>query len=664
MNFFQHQDAARRKTGRLVLLFALAVVAIMAVVYAIVLSVYLANHPKYDETTYRLVDFTAEDYFNPGILLLTVVSVGMVIAAGSLFKIAELSSGGKAIAELLGGRLIDGRSTDWRERRTLNVVEEMAIASGMPTPPVYVLDGEAGVNAFAAGFTPADAVIGVTRGTMETLTRDELQGVIAHEFSHIFNGDMRLNIRLMGVLHGILVLSLIGYLIFRVALRIRPSRGSSDEKGTGLALMLGFLGIGAALYVLGYIGVFFGHLIKSAVSRQREYLADASAVQFTRNPLGISGALRKIGAIGSRLESPNAEQASHSYFGNGLKASWIGLLSTHPPLVERIQRIDPQFDGDFSREKLKWPDAAQESASLGGGPSVGARQAAAAAILTQAGMSQLSAGAATADVGAPNAKHLAFAANFIQRLPDDLTQEIHDPLGAACTVFALLLHSDPADDEPMLTYIREHNGPALAERTARALEIIQPLSVYSRLPVAQLCMTALRQLTPPQFEQFRKLVVTLVKADRRVSLFEFCLQRMILKHLGRHFSGVAPDPVLYEKLSQVAGPTAVLLSTLAHAGQPNQSTAAAEAYRAGCAKLGNQVAGEPLAPEACDFGRLDEALHNAACASGAVKQQILEACAATIARDGKMTPAEAELLRTIADALDSPMPPPSVPIVA
>jgi Zn-dependent protease with chaperone function len=662
MNFFQHQDAARRKTGRLVLLFALAVAAIMAVIYAIVLTIYLANHPKHDATTLRIVDFTAEDYFNPGILLLTVVSVGMVIAAGSLFKIAELSSGGKAIAELLGGRLIDGRSTDWRERRTLNVVEEMAIASGMPTPPVYVLDDETGINAFAAGFTPSDAVIGVTRGTMESLTRDELQGVIAHEFSHIFNGDMRLNIRLMGVLHGILVISLIGYLIFRVALRIRPSRGSSDEKGTGLAIMLGFLGIGAALYVLGYIGVFFGHLIKSAVSRQREYLADASAVQFTRNPQGISGALRKIGAVGSRLASPSAEQASHMYFGNGLKASWLSLMSTHPPLLERIQRIDPQFDGDYSREKLPWPNAAQESAALSSEQGATTPRGATDGILAPAGLSQLAGGSATADVGAPSAKHLAFATRFIQHLPAALTDEIHDPLGAACTIFALLLHADPADDEPMLEYIREQNGMLLADRTRRVLELIQPLSIYSRLPVAQLCMTALRRLTPPQFEQFRKLVVRLVKADRRVSLFEFCLQRMILKHLSRHFSNAAPDEVRYEKLSQVAGPTAVLLSALAHAGQPNQAAAAADAYRAGCAKLGNQIAGAPLSAEACDFGRLDEALNYAACAAGAVKQQILDASAATIARDGKMTPAEAELLRTIADALDSPMPPLNVPV--
>jgi Zn-dependent protease with chaperone function len=662
MNFFQHQDAARRKTGRLILLFALAVAAIVGSIYFIVVGIYAVNHAP------EGASLTADDFVNPSIFGLTSLGVGLTIAAGSLYRIATLSGGGKTIAEMLGGRLLDGRATDWRERRMLNVVEEMAIASGMPVPPVYVMDRETGINAFAAGFTPVDAVIGVTRGTMESLTRDELQGVVAHEFSHILHGDMRLNIRLMGVLHGILLISLIGYFLFRAALEVRPSssRSSSDKGDGGAAIVLFVIAVGLALYVLGYIGVFFGHLIKSAVSRQREYLADASAVQFTRNPEGITGALRKIGAIGSRFQNANAEQASHMYFGNGVATSWLSLLATHPPLVDRIKRLDPRFDGDFSRERLSWPEPTEAEATPGERPDPprsAAQRASSAAVMGNlaAGMSQLSAEQAVADVGHPTHGHLLFAANFLRTLPDLLTEEVHDPIGAACTVFALLLHADPSDDEPMLEQMRTHYGKSIAERTARILEFVKPLSPYSRLPLAQLTMTALRQLTPAQFDQFRRLAVQLVKADRHVSLFEFCMQRMILKHLSRHFADTPPEPVLYKTLDAVAAPTALLLGALAHAGHPQDQAAATAAYRTGCSTLAGRIALPALGPaEAYGFGPLDEALRHTVCSSGAVKQQILEACAATIEHDGKMKIDEAELLRTIADALDSPMPPPAV----
>jgi Zn-dependent protease with chaperone function len=649
MNFFQHQEAARKKTGRLVLLFALAVTAIIGAVYLVVAFAYTAAHAPPGHTLQGV------ELWNPNLFGVTATGVGLLIAAGSLCRIAALGTGGKAVAEMLGGRLLSSSTTDLHERRLLNVVEEMALAAGMPVPAVYVLDRETAINAFAAGFSPADAVIGVTRGTIDVLNRDELQGVIAHEFSHILNGDMRLNIRLMGVLYGILLISLIGYFMFRIALQIRPSSGSSDSKkdGGAAAFMLALLGVGAALYVLGYLGVFFGNLIKSAVSRQREYLADASAVQFTRNPPGIGGALRKIGALGSRLATPQAAQASHMFFGNGVKASWLGLTATHPPLVERIRRIDPTFDGDFSQEKLPPVDAPGEVVEV-----VAPRMRSRPGLFPIAGtaaVAGLSPQQAVADVGSPQPAHLEFAASLLDDLPPELVREVHDPLGAACLVYAALLQADPADDEPLLAQMQRET----AERVRRDLELVRPLPAEARLPLAQLAMTALRQLTPGQYDQFRKIVVALIRADRRVSLFEFGVHRLILKHLAQHFEPQSPATTTYRAVAEVVPQATVLLSALAHAGHPGDVVEAQKSYGAGRTALGNDLPAAPLGRDACGFGPLDASLNDLARAAAPLKQAILQACAACIGRDGTMTVDEGELLRTVADSLDCPMPPPT-----
>jgi Zn-dependent protease with chaperone function len=656
MNFFEHQDRARKKTGRLVLLFILAVAAITVAVYFVVAMIWVA------QATPRTAEAVVEpsSLWNPQLFALTVLGVGLVITCGSLYRIATLGSGGKDIAEMLGGRLISTGAKDWQERRLLNVVEEMALASGTPVPAVYVMDHESGVNAFAAGFTPTDAVIGVTRGTMEMLTRDELQGVIAHEFSHIFNGDMRLNLRLVGILHGILLISLIGYLMFRIALSVRPSRSSSSDKGGGGgAIVLAILAIGVALYVLGYVGVFFGHLIKSAVSRQREFLADASAVQFTRHPQGIGGALKKIGALGSRLKSAQAEQASHMFFGNGLKPSWFSLTATHPPLDERIRRIEPNFDGDFSKERLPWPEEAREKAALAAAADVAPARRPIAAAVAAAGVSQLSADAAIADVGEPQPKHLEYAQGLLAALPAEMSDEVHDPIGAAAMIFALLLHADPAEDEPELQKLATLTDPEVTARTRRNLAFVQHVPVELRLPLAQLTMSALRQLTIRQFEQFRRAVVTLIHADRRVSLFEYGLHRMILKHLVQFFEPRPPRDVRFETTAAVAGPAAVLLSSLAQAGHPDDPQAAAAAYAVGRRTFDEALPSAPQPGSAFSYTAIDSALNELTDSGGAVKQRLLQACAAVIGHDGIMTIDEAELLRTVADALDCPMPPPA-----
>lgn len=340
MDFFQKQENARRRTRWLVAYFAAAIIALACTFYVVALPPYFHGNPD-----------KVGSFWHPELFQWVVGVILMVIALGSLSKIIKLRKGGKAIALALGGRPLSSPAADRDERELQNIVEEMSIASGVPVPAVYVLDRESGINAFAAGFRPEDAVIGVTKGAMQFLTRDELQGVIAHEFSHIINGDMRLNLRLVGWLHGILWIALIGQGLLKGARACVPwNSKSNDLKKAGLGFFFFGSFVGMVIYGLGSAGMFFGHMIKSAVARQREFLADAAAVQFTRNPLGLANALKKIGgaAHGSRIHNVSAEEASHMFFGNGLHGSWFGIFATHPSITKRIKLLDPHFDGRFS----------------------------------------------------------------------------------------------------------------------------------------------------------------------------------------------------------------------------------------------------------------------------------------------------------------------------
>jgi Zn-dependent protease with chaperone function len=687
MNFFEHQDAARKRTGRLVVLFGLAVVAIVASIYLVVALLLAAN-----DSREGVVD-QPQDLWNPRLLAAVAIGCRTVILVGSMYRTATLGAGGKVIAETLGGRLLEGKGQDWRERRLLNVVEEMALAAGMPVPAVYVMDREEGINAFAAGFTPTDAVIGVTRGTINTLTRDELQGVIAHEFSHILNGDMRLNLRLVGVLHGILLISLIGYYIMRALGNSRTTSSSrsssSDKKDGGAGIVMAIFLFGLALAVIGYIGVFFGKLIKSAVSRQREYLADASAVQFTRDPLGIGGALKKIGALGSKLTNSQAEQASHMFFGNALGQAFLSMLSTHPPLVDRVRRIEPTFDGDFDPKLLHWPTADEAEAEqpkkaasrdplsipgLGKIPGVGRLPGmegipgADVPILEGAmGMAPLSARQAVETVGEPQARHLDFAAALLEQIPRSLADEIHDPAGAAAVVYALLLAADESDDEAGLRLLTRQIDLPTSERVRALVRRIEPLGPTARLPLAQLTMTALRGLTADAADRFRQAVVALIRADRRVSIFEYALQRLIIKHLLAHLKPRRPQRVRYKNPADAVPHARVIVAALAYAGN-GDAESATRAYQAGVEGfLGGPAASDGRGMPARDkagYSELDAALDEMAAASGDVKRRVLEAAAATIGHDGRMTINEAELLRTVADALDCPMPPPAAELIA
>jgi Zn-dependent protease with chaperone function len=651
-DFFERQDAARRSTKFLVVMFALGVLGIvgttMAVAWAAVREtrppITAEAPPGYAAGAAGSGELSEEVAFP----LTAGVGALLLIGGGSLFKVAQLRGGGHVVAENLGGRRVFPDTTDPVERRVLNVVEEMALASGVPVPPVFLLSDEEGINAFAAGYSPSDAVVAVTRGTAEQLSRDELQGVIAHEFSHILNGDMRLSIRLIGVLHGILLIGLIGRILLRLASNSRGVR-SSRSKGGNAALYMALIGL--ALLILGYLGTLIGNLIKAAVSRQREFLADASAVQFTRNPTGLAGALKRIGAavVGSRLKAANASEASHMYFAEGVWEGITGLTATHPPLKERIRRLDPQWDGTFAVEPLT-PAQFSKGTKLAAGL-VGAEATTEAEPETV----PLRVVAHAADqVGDPTEQHRRYAAMLVQSLPEAVQQSVREPYGARAVLFGLLLDRDPEIRENQLSTLRELATSDVFELTQKLMPELDALDVRARLPLVDLALPALRAMSPSQYRDFLNCFKKLVAADDRLGLFEWTLYRVVLRHLRPQFEKTAAPRLVRQGLERTGPQCSTLLSTLAHAD--NRRAEAPAAFARGATKLPG-VSVQLLDPAECGLDPLSRALDDLARVADKKRRHIVDACAACICADREVTVAEAELLRGVCDMLDCPMPP-------
>ena len=639
MDFFQSQEVARKKTGRLIAYFLVAVILIIVTVYVAIAAVLQMADPAARDGAPR----SLLSLWDPELFGAVAVGTAALISGGSLYKIASLSGGGQTVAELLGGRLLHPQTTDPDERRILNVVEEMAIAAGTPVPPVYLLEKEDGINAFAAGHSPNDAVVAVTRGCVRTLTRDELQGVVGHEFSHILNGDMRLNLRLMGVLFGILLIGLTGYILLRSTSGYRMRSDRDDDRGGRNILPL----IGLALYVIGYVGVFFANLIKSAVSRQREFLADASAVQFTRNPDGIAGALKKIGALseGSAIREPRAEEASHMFFGSaGGVGELFGLLATHPPLVDRIRRLDPTFDGDFSKVRLEPP-----ADELGIRPTAARQPRARSFAFNPA--------EAIGQVGTIAAPHLIYAAGLMEDLSPAISAQAHDALGAQALVLAMLLDQNEDVCREQFAWLDRFAHPAVVRQTRAILPEVMKLAPEARLPLVERAVPALRQMSPAQMREFLNAVKALVEADKKLTIFEYALQRLLLRHLVTYFVKQPSRPERYTSFEPLVEPTTYVLSALARGGQSSPEAAAA-AFAAGVKALDWPAARIELSPDGTtDLMQVDAALRAIDLASRPLKKQILLACAAIIGADGRVTVEEGELLRAISDSIDCPMPP-------
>lgn len=610
MNFSQSQDQAHQNTQTLIWLFAFSIVCMVVTIYGAALMAFgIASKEK-----------TAFELWQPQIFLVVAIATLILIGGGSWYKLLKLKAGGQVIAEDLGGRLLIAEYSNPAERQLLNVVEEMAIAAGIPVPPVYLLDNEQGINAFAAGYTANDAVIGITRGSLDQLTRDELQGVIGHEFSHILNGDMRLNLKLVGFLHGILLI----YLLGRILCHWTNRRSKNN----------GIVAFGFALIIIGSVGLLCGRLLKSAVSRQREYLADASAVQFTRNPDGIAGALSKISNYhySSLVHSPYAEENSHLFFGSALNFHFFGeWFATHPPLERRIQRLNGSKRSPLARQgQSPLPTTQSQSSSD-----------------LVMGLATSSTPQTVAETSIPS--KTTEDQKLLGGLPDSIQNALQNPKDATALVYSLALNPNLPQRERQLTWLQQFDSE-IASSTQMLSEV--QLEPKMRLPLLDLTIPALRQ-SPSQYQKLFQGITGLAKANGIWSIADFTLY-LVLWH--RLQPDINPNPeIKYASLDPVWAECLVTLAAIACVGK-TKPDAIAYAFRSGLSRLpgvGQQII--PETPPVLNLSELNKSLKRLSLATPKLKQAIVDACAYTVLLDA-VTIQEADLLRAIAITLGCPLP--------
>ncbi|HHG3103243.1 TPA: M48 family metallopeptidase [Vibrio parahaemolyticus] len=612
MDFFHHQDTARQRTGLLVMLFTLAVLAITGLVSVISIGIYFY--------------FTGEPFTTQSIIsycLLSFVGVLLVVSISSFIRLSELNAnGGRGVAESIGGKLISTDTSNAKHRQLLNVVEEMSIASGIPVPPVYVLAEEHGINAFAAGMSIDDAVIGVTQGALDAFSRDELQGVIAHEFSHILNGDMRLNTRLIGALFGITCIAHFGHLILDNSNSTRHVSRSSSDSNKGFAVIIL---IAIVCLVLGWLGTLFGNMIKAAISRQREYLADASAVQFTRNDQGIAGALKKIGSNvqGSTLNTKASDEMSHMMFGQSKLSGFSSLFATHPPLDERIRRIEPNWDGSYAQHSHAQNtafDNEQVSGFAVGGGSPASQSASPSEQLSETGQ------------------------QLISQLPPELVDIAREPYSARFIAFALIFDGSDIQREMIKSYV------PLASQSTLLPWLDYDLPLHLRFPLLELALPTLKSLSEAQKISLCKVLRELSETDNQYSLAEWCVINLLEKQLLASFGFIKQ----YKTLKQLEESVFWLLRELAWVSH-SQADKAQRAYHCALAHLGFPEV--KLEPANSNWHLSRAALELLLQLKPKDRRIFVKACRLAIESDGEITVAEGELYRVIACFLEVPEPP-------
>jgi Zn-dependent protease with chaperone function len=636
MNFFAYQEQARRQSRWLVFLFILAVVIIVLVIDFAMLIAFGVMDVEQQQAVFSIETLKNNASTLAGGALVTTA----VIVIASLFKTAALRSGGGKVARDLGGVLVEADARDPLRRRLYNVVEEIALASGIAVPEIYVLEQESGINAFAAGFTPADAAVAVTRGALEKLSRSELQGVIAHEFSHIFNGDMRLNIRLMGALFGILMLSLIGRRFLHGSYYMGRSKNSN-----GGAIMA----VAVAVMLVGYIGLFFGRWIKSAVSRQREYLADASAVQFTRDPDGIAGALKKI-SVYSEASYLNAEseEVSHMLFGSGEKTS---MFATHPPLNERIQRIDKGFRPeelvDLAKKIQRQERAAKEQTTKDQ-----ARQARGREQKHGGGMFD---GDNLVDqIGHPDFSRILMAATLAASIPDEISKAAHSNEWATEVLFYCLIDQDDDIREQQLLTIAQTMGSDSETRVRGLLNAAPDLAREQRLPLLEITIPELKRRPPDYVSKVLATVKAVSEADGKTDVFEYLMASIITKHLWESMNPQRVRLAGRKSLAGVKDQALNLIMVLAQHGHED-ITGMERAYKAGTDALG--VAIPATMPVIEDWSLvLDKALPLLDQLKPADKEKLVKALIAVVMADNRIAVSEMELLRVVCTLIHVPLP--------
>lgn len=651
MNFFEAQDSARRSTTLLVLMFVLAIAGLLVLSNLLVFE--FLYFTQYSQLTFSIAQL--ELVFDSDLSIIISAAIIGFICLGSLYKLAQLSSGGSAIAQRLGGVIVPRSSTDPLHKKILNIVEEMAIASGTPVPQVYILN-ERGINAFAAGWKTTNAVIGITQGALEKLSRDELQGVIAHEFSHIFNGDMRLNIRLIAVLHGILMIGMLGRMILR---SLRYVRSSRNNKGGGQAILL-IVGIGGALAVVGYTGTFFGNWIKSLISRQREFLADASAVQFTRSSEGIANALKKIGGAipGSTIRAATVDEYSHAYFALGDTSFRLFSFSTHPPLKQRISRIQPNWDGEYIVDERKPPrdsDDEQQAAEDRRKRAIAASITASVALGTNMEVAINDALNALDNIGDVSMQQVDAAQLWRKQMPAAVLSHAANPYGAQALILALLIDEEVQIEDRQYAVLNDVVGELHAENVKQVQHIVAELAATQTLPLIDLALPTLREMTIEQYQRFKLCIQQLVSADRKVNLREWIIQRVVLQHLDEQYGHRKKPVAKYFVLGSAKYASELMLSLLAYLEHKDLQQAlqafdtAKRSVSAGALSL--------LPKDAISLDSMNEAMDELEYLKPPIKKRFLQACVSCISHDGEVTIQAYELTRAIASCLDCPMPP-------
>ncbi len=616
MDFFASQERAERQTRRMLMLFVVAVVLTVAALDLLAGTTYLFTsnvHAPSFGVAMRAVPSS--------VYWLTTVAVVATILGGTWHRMASLAGGGAAVAELVGARRVTSPGASLAEQQLVNVVEEMAIAAGIRVPLIYVMDGQRGINAFAAGYSPDQAAVTVTQGTLEQLSRDELQGVVAHEFSHILNGDMRLNVRLVGIIAGLVFIGGTGSFLMRMGSGYDGDEGRFRQRGDGRLALVGFF-----IWLIGSIGVLFGSLIKAAVSRQREFLADAAAVQFTRNPEGIGGALAKIGQTGSDVVQLHADELSHMYFGPSCES----FFATHPPIEARIERILGTGAARLFEHKLKT-----------GRPAVPAAPAA------STGGAMTTPAAVLATIGNHTDRHVSFARQFIDDLPADVRRSVATQAGAKAALCALLLNGGEARQR-QLGLIAAAENRMTTEAAERLAESLVPLGERARMPVLTLAMEALRPLDVVERDAFVRLVTDLVNADGRVTLGEFVLLTLCRSQLE---TSLERPRTKVQTLREASGPAATILALVARAARVESKVAA------GIIGALDLAPGPTATSAELSFPAVDAALAELKRVEPEGKRRLIDTAVRLVMADGRLEVVEGELLRALCAALEVPLPP-------
>jgi len=658
MNFFQHQEAARRSTHLLVLLFALAVISIVLAVNGALAVIYFSFFTRAGTWAHYGLSALPHLFFET-----TTAVVLLMIVGGTVNELLNLRAGGEAVAQMVGARPIDPGTKLPEERKLLNVIEEMALASGIPVPRAYVLDNEDGINAFAAGLHTNDAIVTVTRGTLDRLNRDELQGVVGHEFSHILNGDMTLNLRLIGVLQGLLLLALFGRFLTSIS-------GGRDRRDSFGAF---FLATGLTMLAIGYIGVFFGRLIKASVSRQREFLADASSVQFTRNLDGIGGALRKIGGFGEdgggAITHIQAESLSHMFMAPVSVSLTDGMLASHPPLAQRLLRIYGRPVEYLSSEvapvqyapaepvlpplQYPHPDALAATSLLSpvGAAVAGAGFPRPAQTTATPGATPAHIDALHASIGTLAAHHVE-AGTSLQAQIDGLglRPALSDALQAQLLIMAMLLDTDATVRSQQMAAAVERFGSDVPVNIEHYAATISQLPPGWRLPLLDLAAPALRTLTKPQRDGLVQLAHVLIQADGRVTLAEFLLYSVLKRRLFPVAVPTGPGRML--RLADATREATIVMSLIANARQPEDP---GHAFAAAASLL--PAAGPVLTHAQIALPQVSAAFDRLALLAPLEKPMLVKACIAIAFVDGHSHWRAASCLRTLCAALDCPLPP-------